>query len=101
MLKSNATTSSECKAKQENKASYNTDYMVLIWLTSLAMIDKRLKRRLKKEIFIIVTNIVLTKNCFVVSNSWEFPKHHTEKQSSCQLYFLLNTKVKLTTFRTF
>ena len=28
MLKSNATTSSECKAKQENKASYNTDYMV-------------------------------------------------------------------------
>ena len=28
MLKSNATTSSECKAKKENKASYNTDYMV-------------------------------------------------------------------------
>ena len=28
MLKSNATASSECKAKQENKASCNTDYMV-------------------------------------------------------------------------
>ena len=28
MLKSIATTRSECTAKQENKASYNTDYIV-------------------------------------------------------------------------
>ena len=28
MLKSNATARSECIAKQENKASYNTDYIV-------------------------------------------------------------------------
>ena len=28
MLKSNATPRSECNAKQENKASYNTDYIV-------------------------------------------------------------------------
>ena len=39
--------------------------LFLIWLTSLAMIKKRSKRRLIKEIFIIVKNIVLTKNWFV------------------------------------
>ena len=60
MLKSIAAPS-ECTAKQENKASYNTDYIVST-LTSMA------KPRLKKEIFIIVKNIVLTKNWFIVSN---------------------------------
>ena len=45
---------SECTAKQENKASYNAD--------CITMIEKRSKRRLKKEKFIIVKNIVLTKN---------------------------------------
>ena len=55
---------SECTAKHENKASHNTDYIV----PSLAMIEKKSKRRLKKEIFIIVKNIVLTKNWFVFSN---------------------------------
>ena len=29
MLKSNATARSKCKVKQENKASYNADYIVL------------------------------------------------------------------------
>ena len=43
------------------------------------MIEKRSKRRLKKEIFVIVKNIVLTKHWFVVSNFGEFPKDHTEK----------------------
>ena len=43
------------------------------------MIEKRSKRRLKKEIFIFVKSIVLTKNWFVVSNFCEFPKHHKEK----------------------
>ena len=50
MLKSIATARSECTAKQENKVSYNTE------------------KRLKKEIFIIVTNIVTSKNWFAVSN---------------------------------
>ena len=67
-LKSIATARSECTAKQENKASYNTDYIFPDLIDSLAMIEKRLKRRLKKEIFIIVKNIVPTKNWFVVSN---------------------------------
>ena len=42
--------------------------LFLIWLTSLAMIEKRSKKYLKKEIFIIVKNIVRTKNWFVFSN---------------------------------
>ena len=42
--------------------------LFLVSLISLAMIEKRSKRRLKKEKFIIVKNIVLTKNGFVVSN---------------------------------
>ena len=69
MLKSITTARSECTTKHENKASYNTDCIVpdLIDLF-LAMIEKRSKRRLEKEIFIFVKNIVLTKNWFVVSN---------------------------------
>ena len=63
MLKSIATTRSECTAKHENNVSYNTDYIVpnLIdfWKE---MIEKKSKRRLKKEIIIIVKKIVLTKN---------------------------------------
>ena len=55
-------THSECTTKQENKASYNTDYIVPDWIEFF-------DGRLKKEIFIIVNNIVLTKNWFVVSNS--------------------------------
>ena len=35
--------------------------LLMIWLTSLAMIEKTLKHRLKKEIFITVKNIVLIK----------------------------------------
>ena len=68
MLKSIATARSECTAKQENKASYNVYYIVPDMMTSLAMIEKRSKHRLKKEIFIIAKNIVLTKNWFVFSN---------------------------------
>ena len=44
------------------------------------MIEKRSKRRLKKKIFIIVKNIVLTKNWFIVSNFLGFPKDHTAKK---------------------
>ena len=68
MLKSIATACSECTAKHENKASFNTDYIVPDLIDFLAVIEKRSKHRLKKEIFISVKNIVLTKNWFVVSN---------------------------------
>ena len=68
MLKSIATARSECTAKQENKASYNADYIVPDLIDFFGMIEKGSKRRLKKEIFIIVKNITLTKNWFVVSN---------------------------------
>ena len=60
MLKSIATVRSECTAKYENKASYNTDYIVPDLIDFLAMIEKRSKRRLKKEIIIFVKNIDCT-----------------------------------------
>ena len=66
MLKSIATARSECTIKHENKASYNTDYIVPDLIDFLAMIEKRSKRRLEKEIFIFVKNIVLTKNWLLV-----------------------------------
>ena len=68
MLKRIATPRSKCTAKHENKANRNTDYIVSDLIDFLVMIKKRSKRRLKKEIFIIVKNIVLSKNWFVVSN---------------------------------
>ena len=68
MLKIITTALSECTAKQENKASCNTDYIVPDWLTFLEMIENRSKHTLKKEIFTFAKYIVLTKNWFVVSN---------------------------------
>ena len=60
------------RAQQNTKTRQATTQttLFLIWLTTLAMIDKRSKHRLKKEIFIIVKNIILTKNWFVVINFW-------------------------------
>ena len=52
MLKSIATARSECTVKHENKASHNTDYIVPDLIYFLAMIEKRSKRGLKKEIYI-------------------------------------------------
>ena len=102
MLKSIEAAHSECTAKHKNKVSYNTDYIVPDLIDFfLAMIEKRSKRRLKKDIFIFVKRIVLTENWFVVSNFGEFSKHHTEKEGSGHLYFLIKTKVKFTVFRTF
>ena len=57
---------------QKTRQVTTQNTLFLIWLTSLLMIEKRSKRRLKKEIFIIVKNIAPTKNCFFVSNFWEF-----------------------------
>ena len=69
MLKSIATARSECTASHENKTSYSTDYIVPdLIVPFLAMIEKRSKRRLKKEIFIFAKNIALPKNWCVVSN---------------------------------
>ena len=80
MLKSIATDHSKCTAKQENKASYNTDYIVPDLIDFFGDDESRSRRRLKKEIFIIAKNIVLIKNWFVVSNFWGFPMEiQTEK----------------------
>ena len=68
MLKSIATARSERTAKHKNKATYNTDCIVPDLIDFFSIIEKESKRRLKKEIFIFVKSIVLTKNWFVLSN---------------------------------
>ena len=68
MLKSIATARSEFTAKHENKASYCTDYIVPDLIHFFGNDRKEIKCGLKKEIFIFVKNIVLTKIWFVVSN---------------------------------
>ena len=64
------------------------------------MIEKRSEHRLKKEKFIFVKNIVLTRIWFVDSIFYEFPAHYMEKQCYCHLNFLLKTKAKFTNLRT-
>ena len=107
MLKSIATACSECTEKHENKASYNTDYIVPDLIDFLAMIEKRSKLRLKKEIFIFVKNIALTKNWFVVSSFREFPSHTAygkimfwpsvfPTKSQIQIHYFQNFLVKCT-----
>ena len=73
-----ATARTECTTKHENKASYNTDYLVPDLIEFFGNDWNEIKLTLKKEIFIYVKNIVLTKNWFVVRNFWELSKHHTE-----------------------
>ena len=74
MLKNIATARSECTAKQENKTSYNTDY-IFPDLTDFFGDDwKEIKTRTEKR------NNHNYKTWFVVSNFWEFPaKDHKEK----------------------
>ena len=79
MLKSVGTAGSECTAKQEKKASYNTYYIVPDLINFFGNDWKDIKTQTEKEIFIILKNIVLTKNWFAFSNLCEFPKGHTEK----------------------
>ena len=64
------------------------------------MIEKRSEHRLKKETFVFVKNIVLSKNRFVVVIFYEFPEHRLERYCSDHLYFLLKIEAKFTTFRT-
>ena len=59
MLKSIAMARSECTANHKKKASYNIDYIVP---DLIDFFEERSKRRLKKEIFIFVKSVVLTKN---------------------------------------
>ena len=74
MLKSMAMAHSEYTAKQVNKASYNTDYIVPDLIDFFGGDDwKEIEAQTEKEIFVIVKNIVMKKNWFVVS------KDHTEK----------------------
>ena len=79
MLKSIATACSDCTAKQENKASYNTYYIVPYLIDFFGDDWKEIKTQTGKRNIHIVKNIVLTKNWFVLSNFREFPKDHTEK----------------------
>ena len=81
MLKSIATTRSECAAKQESKASYNADYISPDLNDIFGDDWKEIKTHAEKINIhnCTVKNIALTKNWFVVSNIWEFPKAHTEK----------------------
>ena len=79
MLKSIETALSESTAKYENKASYNTDYIIPDLIDFFGDDLKEIKTQIEKVNFIIKKSIVLAKNWFVVSNFWEFPKHHTEK----------------------
>ena len=81
MLKSIATTRSECAAKQESKASYNADYISPDFIDIFGDDWKEIKTHTEKINIhnCTVKNIALTKNWFVVSNIWEFPKAHTEK----------------------
>ena len=53
--------------------------LFLIRLTFLAMIGKRSEHRLKKEPFISVKSIALTKNWFIASIFHEFFEHYMKK----------------------
>ena len=49
MLKSIATARSECTAKQENKASYNTDYIVPDLIDFFGDDWKKIKTQIEKK----------------------------------------------------
>ena len=80
MLKSIAMAHSERTAKHENKASYNKNYIIPDLIDFFGDDWKEIEKQIDNWywlIFIIVKNIVLSKNLFVVSNFWEIPKHDT------------------------
>ena len=79
MLKCITTAGSKCTAKQENKASYNTDYLVPDFIDFFGDDWKEIKTQTEKRNIHNCKNIVLAKNWFAASNFWEFPKDHTEK----------------------
>ena len=101
MLKSIAAARSECTTKHENKSSYNTDYIILDLIDFLGDDWKEIRTQIEKKKFVLVKNVVLTNNWFVVSVFHEFPEHRMKKYCSGYLYFLLKTKAKFTIFITF
>ena len=79
MLKSIATACSECTAKYESKASYNTDYVVPDLIDFFDDDWKEIKTQIEKRNIHNFTNIVLTKNWLALSNFLGSSKDHTEK----------------------
>ena len=79
MLKNIATARRECTAQHENKANYSTDYTVPDLIDFFGNYWKVIETQIETRNICICIKIVLTKNWFVVSNYWEFPKYHTEK----------------------
>ena len=79
MLKSISTARRECIAKQENKASYSTGYIVPDLIDFFGDGWKELKTQAEKRNIYNSKKIKLTRNWLLVSNFWEFPKDHTEK----------------------
>ena len=68
MLKSIATARSECTPKQENKASYNTYYIVPDLIGFFGDDRKEIKKQTEKRNTHNCKNIVLAKKWFVFSN---------------------------------
>ena len=68
----------QLKTQKQGELKHRVHFSWFDWFF-LTMIEKRSKRRWKKGISIFVKSIAVTKNWFVVSNFWEFPKHLTEK----------------------
>ena len=96
ILKSNATASSACTTKHENKVSYNTDYNVPDLIDFFGNDWKEITTQgEKKEIFIFVKNIVQT---FLLVFSMNFLNTKWKIYISGQLYVLLKPKAKLTTW---
>ena len=96
ILKSNATASSECTTKHENKVSYNTDYHVPDLIDFFGNDWKEITTQgEKKEIFIFVKNIV---QIFLLVFSMNFLNTKWKIYISGQLYVLLKPKAKLTTW---
>ena len=77
MLKSITTARSECTVKHEKKAIYNTDYIVPDLNDFFGDDWKDIKTQTEKRNIYNWKKYWL-KNWFVVSNFWEFAKHHTE-----------------------
>ena len=77
MLKSIATARSECTVKHEKNAIYNTDYIVPDLNDFFGDDWKDIKTQTEKRNIYNWKKYWL-KNWFVVSNFWEFAKHHTE-----------------------
>ena len=96
ILKSNATASSGCTTKHENKVSYNTDYNVPDLIDFFGNDWKEITTQgEKKEIFIFAKNIVQT---FLLVFSMNFLNTKWKIYISGQLYVLLKPKAKLTTW---